>query len=203
MYFATSRAPKKTSAVLVNFLQGRRETLKEYLARFNMFALEIRDLNEGIAVHQLMAGLRTGHFSLSLARKPAASLADLLTRSKKYINAEEVELARRQLDRNQTKQPYGRERREQPTFASRGKYNTYEWLRASLSEIIKDVQVAELIQFPASKKRKFPPANKSKYCKFHRDYGHDTNDCVTLKDKIETLIRKGRLTKYRQYGERR
>ena len=139
-----------------------------------------------------------GHFSLSLAKKPATSLADLLTRSEKYINAEEVELAWRQLDHNQIRQSYGRERREWMTFAPRGKYNTYERLRAPLSEIIKGIHAAELIQFPTPKKRKFPLADKSKYCKFHRDYGHDTNDCVTLKDKIETLIRKGRLNKYRR-----
>ena len=59
--------------------------LKEYLARFNTLALEIRDLNTGIAIHQLTTGLQTGHFFLSLAKKLATSLADLLTRSEKYI----------------------------------------------------------------------------------------------------------------------
>ena len=127
MHFATSRTPKKASTALVNFQQGQRETLKEYQARFNTLALEIRELNEGIVVHQLMAGLQTGHFSLSLAKKPATLLVDLLTHSKKYINAEEVEMARRQLDRSQAEQPHGRERQwERPTFAPRGKYNIYE-----------------------------------------------------------------------------
>ena len=92
--------PKKTLAALVNFQQGRQETLKEYLARFNMLILEIRELNEEIAVHQLTAGIRTGHFFLSLAKKPTTAMADLLTRLEKYINTEEVELVWRQLDRN-------------------------------------------------------------------------------------------------------
>ena len=42
-----------------------------------------------------------------------------------------------------------------------------------------------------------------KYCKFHKDYGHDTNDCITLKDEIESLIRKGRLSRYRWNGEQK
>ena len=75
-------------------------------------------------------------------------------------------------------------------------------MRAPLNEIIKDVRVAELIQFPPPKKRKFLPTDKLKYCKFHKDYGHNTNDCVTLKDEIESLIRKGRLSRYGRYGER-
>ena len=57
------------------------------------------------------------------------------------------------------------------------------------------------MQFPPQKKRKFPLANKSKYYKFHCDYGRDSNNCVTLKDKIKTLIKRGKLAKYMQYGK--
>ena len=58
------------------------------------------------------------------------------------------------------------------------------------------------MQFPLQKKRTVPPIDKSKYCKFHRDYCHDTNDCVMLKDEIKKLIRRGKLVKYRHYGDR-
>ena len=93
IHFATRHAPRKTSTTLANFQQGGREMLLEYLAHFKTLALEIRDLNEWIIVHQITTELRTGHFSLSLAKKPATSLVDLLTHSKKYINVEEVEMA--------------------------------------------------------------------------------------------------------------
>ena len=35
--------------------------------------------------------------------------------------------------------------------------------------------------------------NKNKYCRFHRDHGHDTNKCFDLKQQIENLIRQGKL----------
>ncbi|XP_074375272.1 uncharacterized protein LOC141717046 [Apium graveolens] len=38
--------------------------------------------------------------------------------------------------------------------------------------------------------------DKSKYCRFHKDAGHDTDECKQLKDEIEFLIRKGKLSKY-------
>ena len=35
--------------------------------------------------------------------------------------------------------------------------------------------------------------NKNKYCCFHRDHGHDTDECYNLKQQIDNLIRQGNL----------
>ena len=38
--------------------------------------------------------------------------------------------------------------------------------------------------------------DKNKYCRFHQDHGHCTDECRHLKDQVETLIRQGKLQKY-------
>ena len=52
------------------------------------------------------------------------------------------------------------------------------------------------IRWPKPLKADPAKLDKSKYCRFHKDVGHDTDECRQLKDEIEFLIRKGRLNKY-------
>ncbi|XP_038989097.1 uncharacterized protein LOC120112949 [Phoenix dactylifera] len=40
------------------------------------------------------------------------------------------------------------------------------------------------------------PRNPKKYCRFHRNRSHDTEDCFQLQDEIEALIRRGVLNRF-------
>ena len=37
---------------------------------------------------------------------------------------------------------------------------------------------------------------RDKYCRFHRDHGHDTSDCYDLKQKIEAFINQRKLQRF-------
>ncbi|XP_021745390.1 uncharacterized protein LOC110711319 [Chenopodium quinoa] len=39
----------------------------------------------------------------------------------------------------------------------------------------------------------------SKWCDFHRDHGHTTNECTHLKDNIEDLVKRGYLNQFKQH----
>ncbi|GAU47210.1 hypothetical protein TSUD_403510, partial [Trifolium subterraneum] len=51
------------------------------------------------------------------------------------------------------------------------------------------------IRFPKSTPFK-PGQDRSRYCAYHKSYGHLTEDCIQLKDAIEILIRNGKLKDY-------
>ncbi|XP_060968457.1 uncharacterized protein LOC133036008 [Cannabis sativa] len=46
---------------------------------------------------------------------------------------------------------------------------------------------------PAPMKKDSSKRDMTKFCRFHGDYGHDTNECNNLKREIEFLIRKNNL----------
>ena len=43
---------------------------------------------------------------------------------------------------------------------------------------------------------------RDKYCRFHRDHDHNTEDCYDLKRQIEELIKKGKLQRFVERGQR-
>ena len=50
--------------------------------------------------------------------------------------------------------------------------------------------------FPGKLKSDPTKRSRNKYCRFHRDHGHDTANCYDLKQQIEALIREGKLQKF-------
>src|SRR3954471_3848572 len=76
-------------------------------------------------------------------------------------------------------------------------------LNASRERILADCQNTDFkksnIRPPKSNPAR-PGTDRSKYCKYHRSHGHLTEECIHLKDAIETLIKEGRLSKYTERG---
>jgi len=66
-------------------------------------------------------------------------------------------------------------------------------LNVSLTEVLASIQGKEFVKYPLL--IKFPPNTRTskKYCFFHKDKGHDINDCYVLKKEIQRLIAKGYL----------
>ncbi|GAU45174.1 hypothetical protein TSUD_178670 [Trifolium subterraneum] len=70
-----------------------------------------------------------------------------------------------------------------------------KWEDKILSEISSAEFKSAGIRFPKQLPAK-PNVDKKKFCRFHKSYGHVTEDCVHLKDAIEILIQKGYARQY-------
>ena len=84
-----------------------------------------------------------------------------------------------------------------------GKFRNYAPLNASKAQVLMEVRE----QLPRPERMRTHPGkrNPNKFCLYHRDHGHDTEECIQLQDEIEELIRRGRLDRFirRRPGDRR
>ena len=146
-------------------------------------------------------GLKPGAFAKQLVRDKPTSMDDLKVRAKKWIRIEEWEKAQatKKDDKAKTTPPnQSQGKDEKPRDRSpkkrKGLFNNYTPLTIPPASVLKEVMHSELRKRPPPLKTVGKPKNK--YCEYHRDRGHSTNECIQLRDAIEKLIRQGRLRNY-------
>ncbi|XP_058776612.1 uncharacterized protein LOC131650929 [Vicia villosa] len=85
-----------------------------------------------------------------------------------------------------------------------GRFSDYTPPNASREKILAECKSTDFkksnIRPPKSNPTRLG-TDKSKYCKYHKSHGHLTEECIHLKDAIETLIKEGRLSKYTKKGD--
>ncbi|XP_027915918.1 uncharacterized protein LOC114175339 [Vigna unguiculata] len=88
---------------------------------------------------------------------------------------------------------------------SRKKSKTMEEMRERATKFIQMEDMQEFMEafsadsLPASRKKPPPPdVDGSNHCQYHQTIGHTTEECHTLRNKIEELICQGHLKKYIQ-----
>ncbi|GFY95669.1 hypothetical protein Acr_10g0010540 [Actinidia rufa] len=69
-------------------------------------------------------------------------------------------------------------------------------LNAPIAQVLSEIKHEEFIKWPGKIKTDPQKRNRNKYCEFHRDHGHNTEDCFQLKEQIADLIKRGYLRKY-------
>ncbi|KAL8135334.1 hypothetical protein AgCh_010119 [Apium graveolens] len=161
--------PQTLSGWLKDGIVGAKESLRDYLNRFTKEAVKVPDLDDKVAMIALQQGTRDEFFKMSLAKRPPID---------KYPRTEQ------NIDSASKKGGLGQ------------KFTEYAKLNAPRSQILMEIEKDRDICWPKPLKVDPTKLDKSKYCRFHKDTSHDTDECRQLKDEIEFLIRKGRLSKY-------
>ena len=69
-------------------------------------------------------------------------------------------------------------------------------LTAPIDQVLMQIKDDEALTYPEKLKGDPNRRSRDKYCRFHRDHGHDTTDCYDLKQQIETFIKQGKFQKF-------
>ncbi|XP_024018771.1 uncharacterized protein LOC112090818 [Morus notabilis] len=98
----------------------------------------------------------------------------------------------------EAKKPRQEENCKPPLFQ---RYDFYHELTVGVEEVFNQVGRENLLRRPEPMRTDPSRRNQKKFCRFHGDVGHHTNDCADLKDEIERVIREGKLQEFK--AERR
>ena len=66
-------------------------------------------------------------------------------------------------------------------------------LNIPLDQVLMQIKDDPSLKWPEKMKGDPDKHNKNKYCHFHKDHEHDTDECYDLKQQVENLIRQGKL----------
>ncbi|XP_014511822.1 uncharacterized protein LOC106770532 [Vigna radiata var. radiata] len=201
--FAACRTQEATIVDLMNLKQGKEEPLKDFMDRFQKTVRRVKGLSTELALQHVMPGLRPGPFKDSVCRNPPRSMEELRQRTADEIRVEDMkqsyrnELQEAKAEKesrrdNQGGRSGGNKTRDGPRNP---RFPQYTQLNAPRARILQESLSTHVMQVP--QQRPTPPgADNSKHCLYHQNMGHNTEDCVTLKDKIEEMIRAGLLQQY-------
>ncbi|XP_050281494.1 uncharacterized protein LOC126722375 [Quercus robur] len=123
------------------------------------------------------AGLNNLDLIFSLGKTLPTSMTDLLFKAQKYMNGEDA-LTTKGLIRKQKKEEtgecHGRKKDRKDSY-------------------LEDEPRLKWPKLLSTSSRKRDP---KKYCRFHKDHGHYTDEYCDLKEQIEELIQRGKLQKF-------
>ncbi|KAL0347951.1 UNVERIFIED_CONTAM: hypothetical protein Sangu_1022900 [Sesamum angustifolium] len=212
-HFSMNKRVPKTAAFLFTIRQRENEPLRDYMQRFIEAVHEVPHVNHELLASIIQQNLLPGRFKESIAGKPPSTMENLLMRSQKYIRIEESNASDPFLGVKRK----GREEEKEPKKNRVGNFNPNPknpprtrpvWGGSGMpffgGEILAMAEQQGLIhQWPKKMKDNPKRVKSEKYCRFHRDRGHTTEECHHLMNEIEKLIQRGYLKEYINQGPSR
>ena len=94
-HFIGGQRYKRSSTNLLNIKKQDDESLRSYVTQFNKEALLIDEADDKVLVTAFTNGLQSGKFLFSVYKNNPKTMAGMLYRAIKYMNAEDATIARR------------------------------------------------------------------------------------------------------------
>ena len=144
-------------------------------------------------------------------RKNSQSMAKLVHSAQNIMNAKDAIIAKKRkrvkrMEGNPSCHPKqgprskkGRmeDKKDQDKKASlSARSQQYTPLNMPLEQVLMQIKDDPSLKWPEKMKGDPNKRNRNKYCRFHKDHGHDTDECFDLKQQIENLIRQGKLRNF-------
>ncbi|KAJ0861988.1 putative retrotransposon gag domain, aspartic peptidase domain superfamily [Helianthus annuus] len=211
--FSCSRKFERLTSDLYRITQSHNESLRDYITKFSKESLDIPNLDMATAVEAFKMGLlKDSLFYDDLVMTPCRNLDEVRTRALRFIRLEDDK-------RIQERQVGSSKQEKQGSSFRSNKFKSYhrndnQNVHAvdqeeddedypPISEYCFSVDNHELIlamqnlgekaRWPRKNDKPSGTKDKSKWCAYHEDFGHLTEECIALRKEIGYLLSKGHL----------
>ncbi|GFZ01032.1 hypothetical protein Acr_14g0006670 [Actinidia rufa] len=203
--FMSCRNRQKNASHLFTIHQKETESLKDFVKRFNQAILEVKDPSDKSKADKYIAAEELAEAKRRRRGKDDHKRKEPDTRRADYREETRYKRPDRDPKRSNNRRPRTPPRR--PEFI-------LPPLNAPVAQVLSEIKHEEFVKWPGKIKTDPQKKNRNKYCEFHRDHGHNTEDYFQLKEQIADLIKRGYLRKYitdrpppnspeRRYGDNR
>ncbi|XP_065623995.1 uncharacterized protein LOC136065150 [Quercus suber] len=180
------------------------ETLKAYSDKYWEIYNELDGKYDDVAINTFKNGLPMGHgLRKSLTGKPATSVRQLMDQIDKYKRVEEdllqgkrKEKAIPQERKDSRSNQYNNARPRRDFMGQSGATNTQvvgAVFREPVQRVLEKIKNEPYFKWPNKMSGDPEKCNQDRYCQYHQDHGHATEDCRNLWNYLDQLVRDGKL----------
>ncbi|KAJ9536184.1 hypothetical protein OSB04_un000644 [Centaurea solstitialis] len=212
--FASSGKMEKQTSDLYYIVQKSGETIRDYFNRFNAAMIEIKNCDVKTAIEAYKRGLEdSSGLYLELTKYPPENFDDVRARTLAFMRIEVDALFRRK--HSAEKKPLGAQKHDfkhkrvnkigNPRYESKtrpGKgtvkirypeLSTYNFAGTSKDLVDSLRKIDANVRWPKKSDKPGKDKDQNRWCDFHDDHGHTTDECISLKKEISYLKSKGHL----------
>ncbi|KAL5565783.1 hypothetical protein UlMin_028947 [Ulmus minor] len=202
--FNVNKVQRKPTRHLYTIIQKDNESTEAFLNRFVKEEMSVKDRNDSTACGALMAGLRSATvLKYMILVKEDISYPELISEVCRHIQAEKTS----DLEASKLSQDFllgGKRKIDSQASPSKSEGNRNGNERKSrlgmetteIPTTTTGTKLPKIIKYHGSVSTHQLLCDNTKYCRYHRDIGHVTEECRVLKDEIERLIQRGQLRNY-------
>ncbi|CAL8117117.1 unnamed protein product [Prunus armeniaca] len=207
--YTSYKTVRKHADHLFNLRKKLDESLRDYLRRFKAEKANIIGCNDQVASSAFKKGLPTEHeLYRELAITPNQTLAEVFATADRYALWDDDRIATKKASKqvdHPTKQASQKSYKFEQKARDKGRSRlqegsletgTFTEFAIPIYQILAQVKDKPWVRRPPPMKGDPSKRDTSKYCAFHGEHGHYTNNCNAWKRHLEELVREGYCTEF-------
>ncbi|GKD47814.1 hypothetical protein Tco_1276790, partial [Tanacetum coccineum] len=181
-----------------NIKQRPGDTIEDFMERFKVETGRMKGAPKCMRISGFMHGVNNPELTKRLNEQVPKTMKEMMTVTTAFIRGEVVAASKKKghLRWKSQDQPKGHASERKSDFRGQSREGRGSSRFTPLTITLKEILAAEagIFKPPPPMVTPVEKSSSDKFCDFHNDKGHSTDECMQLKKQIEELVRAGKLS---------